>query len=750
MPRPRPARNRRTLQAPAGQHDPRDATPQPAPLHRHAIAPRRGWPGPGGGRAAHIERGAVYLGTSTEVAGLFPFLQASSLPAEGVPIGPNPFTRELVCLDPAGWVGRLTSNPGVFIHGQPGVGKALDVDTPIPTPSGWQTMRTLTAGDQVFDEYGQPTEVTATSPVQTGRDCRRVLFDDGADLVADTQHLWLTCTPRHHPAVAALPGAPHRPPPPGSDPGAHGDLVPAVVSTAHIAATLTDPTGAPRHAVLCCPPPPVPGPARRPASRPTRRPGPGIPTATTTASIRTGTRLPAPPSAPPVTRYRYVVAVQPVPSRPVRCIQVASPRGLFLAGRHCVTTHNSAVAKRVCLCLVGYGYRMLAPGDVKGEYRDLVQALGGQVVRIGRGLDRINPLDSGPLGRLLPTLPGPGRDRLTAEVNGRRAELLHALLATPHGLARRPTAPESTALHTAIALAVQAAGGTDPTIPDVITTLRQAPAELMDKLMARTDTTYLTLTRHMTTALENLCSGPLAGLFDAPTTTHLDLDAPAVSIDLSAILTAGDTVIAAGLLATWAYSYSAIDTARAFALADRPLVLALDELWRTLRAGPGMVDAMDAITRLSRTKGEVSLLITHSLRDLAALPTAEDRAKALGLMERCDTVILAAMPSSELQRFAEQKPLTDRERALVTSWAAPTATGIDGTTQRHPARGHLLIKIGHRVGTPARLHLTPAERRLYNTDPAAGRQPHRPAAADDPGQPPPGTPARGTTPRGTE
>lgn len=96
-------------------------------LATKAIAPRRGWRGPAGGRAAHIERGAVYLGTTVQVAGLFPFVQAAGLPAQGVPIGPDLLTHELVCLDPPGWVGTLTSNPSIWVQGQPGAGKSAIV-----------------------------------------------------------------------------------------------------------------------------------------------------------------------------------------------------------------------------------------------------------------------------------------------------------------------------------------------------------------------------------------------------------------------------------------------------------------------------------------------------------------------------------------------------------------------------------------------------------------------------------------------
>src|SRR5918993_1891880 len=35
-------------------------------------------------------------------------------------------------------------------------GKALALDTAVPTPSGWSSMGELQVGDQVFDENGQP------------------------------------------------------------------------------------------------------------------------------------------------------------------------------------------------------------------------------------------------------------------------------------------------------------------------------------------------------------------------------------------------------------------------------------------------------------------------------------------------------------------------------------------------------------------------------------------------------------------
>lgn len=73
-------------------------------------------------------------------------------------------------------------------------GKALALDTPLPTPSGWTTMGDVRVGDDVFDEKGQPCCVLETKEVLYGRECFMVTFSDGSKVVADGDHLWLTET----------------------------------------------------------------------------------------------------------------------------------------------------------------------------------------------------------------------------------------------------------------------------------------------------------------------------------------------------------------------------------------------------------------------------------------------------------------------------------------------------------------------------------------------------------------------------
>ncbi|MFF4442443.1 hypothetical protein [Streptomyces sp. NPDC001621] len=174
-------------------------------------------------------------------------------------------------------------------------------------------------------------------------------------------------------------------------------------------------------------------------------------------------------------------------------------------------------------------------------------------------------------------------------------------------------------------------------------------------------------------------------------------------------------------------TYSSIDSARSIGLMDRKLVLPMDEMWRALRSGPGLVDAMDAISRLNRTTDDV----THSLLDVEALPTEMDRAKARGLMDRCDTWVLGASTTEELQRATGKRSLTEQEVMMVSSWWSATSTGLDidptsagdddgrpveEETARHPGRGKYLIKLGTRPGIAAALELTATEQRLYRTD----------------------------------
>lgn len=73
-------------------------------------------------------------------------------------------------------------------------GKALALNTKIPTPTGWRTMGDLKIGDEVFAVDGTPSKIIATSPVQLRHQCYRVTFEDSAEIIADAEHLWTVTT----------------------------------------------------------------------------------------------------------------------------------------------------------------------------------------------------------------------------------------------------------------------------------------------------------------------------------------------------------------------------------------------------------------------------------------------------------------------------------------------------------------------------------------------------------------------------
>jgi hypothetical protein len=72
------------------------------------------------------------------------------------------------------------------------VGKALALDTPIKTPSGWTTMGDLKDGDSVYGMDGVICKIAKAHDILYNRNCYEVEFDNGEKIVADEDHLWFT------------------------------------------------------------------------------------------------------------------------------------------------------------------------------------------------------------------------------------------------------------------------------------------------------------------------------------------------------------------------------------------------------------------------------------------------------------------------------------------------------------------------------------------------------------------------------
>src|SRR6201997_2668785 len=164
-------------------------------------------------------------------------------------------------------------HPGqmIIVAARPGVGKALALDTPLPTPSGWTTMGDIVVGDHLLGADGQPTRVVAATEVMLGRPCYEVEFSDGTVIVADAYHQW---------------------------PTGYGirttDQLRGGLDTIAAAGSLVRYEKSPGNTALMSP-------------------------------------------------VLQVDGVRPVPSVPVRCVQVDNPAHLYLAGRGMIPTHNSTL-----------------------------------------------------------------------------------------------------------------------------------------------------------------------------------------------------------------------------------------------------------------------------------------------------------------------------------------------------------------------------------------------------------------------
>jgi predicted phage terminase large subunit-like protein len=87
----------------------------------------------------------------------------------------------------------LASDADILVFGGgAGGGKALSVETLVPTREGLKPMGEIEVGDVVYAPDGLETKVEWCSPVMEGRPCFEVVFDTGEVIVADEEHLWLT------------------------------------------------------------------------------------------------------------------------------------------------------------------------------------------------------------------------------------------------------------------------------------------------------------------------------------------------------------------------------------------------------------------------------------------------------------------------------------------------------------------------------------------------------------------------------
>lgn len=380
---------------------------------------------------------------------------------------------------------------------------------------------------------------------------------------------------------------------------------------------------------------------------------------------------------------------------------------------------KSTTSRRMITGLTAFGHLPMVFGDLKPDYVDLTRRMGGWVGKLGRGHGSLNPLDATEAHKAARILPPAAAQAVLGDWLARRVTVMEALIT----IARRtpPTDREVNILSAAIE-SFDRRGIAAPLISDLLQMIRERPAELRAVALDRgDDRKYEEITENLEASLMGLVgSGQFGQVFSRPTTEPIDMAAPAVW-DVSSIPDTDKAMQAAVLLACWSTGFGMINVANELAAAklgpQRNYLIVMDELHRGLRAGPGMVDRVDSLTRLNRNIGVGTIYLTHTMKDLDSLPTVEDRAKARGFIERAGMLVLGGLPPAEMPDLTQIVALSHVEQAYLASWADPAPfdplTNSEGVP---PGRGKFLVKVGTRPGIPLSMETVPAEALTNDTN----------------------------------
>jgi type IV secretory pathway VirB4 component len=309
---------------------------------------------------------------------------------------------------------------------------------------------------------------------------------------------------------------------------------------------------------------------------------------------------------------------------------------------------KSSLVKTLLWRMLLFGRRAFVL-DVKREYGPLCKAVGVKPISLvpGGGI-RLNPLASRPEEHA-------------------QLELLRAVTITALGgpLSQVEAAALREALRT-----VRARGSAEPTLPQIASALFEPVAEMAERL--QTTTARLAAdARRAALAIQDLCEGPLRGMFDGPTTPGLDLDAKLLVLDLHAVRDSP----AVGILMACATAWISALLART---AERPgrerLINVADESWKIVQHA-GLGEWFQSNFKLARQFGVMNLVVLHKLADLQAAGDAGSRAARIaeGLIADASTRVVYHQDESQVPLTRALLGLSHSEAELISMLSAGQA-----------------------------------------------------------------------------
>jgi len=309
---------------------------------------------------------------------------------------------------------------------------------------------------------------------------------------------------------------------------------------------------------------------------------------------------------------------------------------------------KSALVKTLLWRMLLFGRRAFVL-DVKREYGPLCRAVGVEPISLvpGGGV-RLNPLASRPEEHA-------------------QLELLRAVAVTAIG--GPATQIEAGALREALRVVRDGCDG-EPTLPQIAAVMFSPTGAMAESLRTSCEALAADV-RRCALALQDLCEGPLRGMFDGPTTPGLDLDSRLVVLDLHAVKDSP----AVGILMACATAWMSALLAQ---MAERPgrerLINVADESWKIIQH-TGLGEWFQSNFKLARQFGVMNLVVLHKLADLQEAGDAGSRAARIaeGLIADASTRIVYHQDESQVPLTRTLLGLSESEAQLISMLSAGQA-----------------------------------------------------------------------------
>ena len=190
------------------------------------------------------------------------------------------------------------------------------------------------------------------------------------------------------------------------------------------------------------------------------------------------------------------------------------------------------------------------------------------------------------------------------------------------------------------------------------------PSAEMAECMRTTPSALAADTRRVALSFQDLCEGPLRGMFDGPTTPGLDLDGRLVVIDLHAVRDSNAVGILMACASAWL-------SAVLEQMAERPgsdrLINVSDESWKIVQH-TGLGEWFQENFKLARRYGVMNVVALHKVSDLQAAGDAGSRASRIaeGLIAEASTRIVYQQDESQVPATRQLLGLTEAEGEILT------------------------------------------------------------------------------------